>query len=84
MKAFEDQTAKLAATLYGTNVDQLTKKLTDLQAKQAQAAKDQNYGMEYFYSSQIPGLQKQIDDANAQAAAAQRLSDATSLLSNLG
>lgn len=35
MKAFEDQTAKLAATLYGTNVDKLTKQLTDLQAKQA-------------------------------------------------
>lgn len=33
MKAFEDQTAKLAATLYGTNVDQLTKQLTDLQTK---------------------------------------------------
>lgn len=58
MKAFEDQTAKLAATLYGTNVDQLTKQLTDLQAKQAQATKDSNYALELFYANQIPGLQK--------------------------
>lgn len=30
LKAFEDQTQQLAAKLYGTNVDQLTKQLTDL------------------------------------------------------
>lgn len=31
LKAFEDQTQQLASKLYGTNVDQLTKQLTDLQ-----------------------------------------------------
>jgi len=37
-----------------------------------------------FFAKQEQAIQDQIDQANAQAAALQRLTDATSLLSNLG
>ena len=57
LKAFEAQTMQLAQSLYGTNVQKLTQQLTDLQAKQAQAAKDQRYDLEVYYSSQQNGLQ---------------------------
>lgn len=84
LRAFEAQTMQLAQSLYGTNVQALQKQLADIQAKQAQAVKDQNYALEAYYSGQQGGLQKQIDEANAQAEALKRLTDATSLLSNLG
>jgi len=35
LKAFEAQTLQLAQSLYGTNVQNLQARLTDLQAKQA-------------------------------------------------
>jgi len=84
LKAFEAQTLQLAQSLYGTNVQNLQARLTDLQAKQAQAAKDQRYDLEAYYTSQQAGLQAQIDAANAQAEAMKRTTDATALLSNLG
>lgn len=80
LKAFEAQTLSLAQSLYGTDIQALQQKLTDLQAKQAQAVKDQNYALELYYSTQQSGIQAQIDAANAQAAAMKRAADAATLL----
>jgi len=42
------------------------------------------FALQDIYLRQAADLQKQIDDANTQAQALQRLTDATQLLSNIG
>jgi len=81
LKQFEAQAQQLASSLYGTNVQQLQQQLTDLQA--AQAASAQLPGMDQYYQAQIDAKKKEIDAANAAAAQAKRLTDATTLLGDL-
>jgi hypothetical protein len=74
VKAFqqlEQQTQQLAASLYGTQVDQL------------QAQLDSFKGTD-LYQFEKALLQPQIDAANQQAAAQKRLSDASTLLQDFG
>jgi hypothetical protein len=81
MKQFEAQAMQLAQSLYGTNIDALNAQLTADKASQAANSGDQNSP---YWDKKVADDQTALDAANAQAAAAKRLSDATSLLGDFG